>query len=69
MTTLRIMPGDRLKVVNVEDVKTAKGRLPFAKGAELTCDKVKRGLGGEVYVGVKGHIGWFKGHRFEVVHG
>jgi hypothetical protein len=59
-----IKRGDRLKVVDVDGPKTAKGKLPFALGAELVCIDVR-----PAHVAVKGHPGWYKAHRFEVVRG
>jgi hypothetical protein len=59
-----IKRGDRLKVVDVAAPTNAKGKLPFALGAEFECVAVKPG-----HVAVTGHPGWFKAHRFEVVRG
>lgn len=57
--------GDRLRVIDVSNPKTAKGKLPFAVGAEFDCEDARRG-----HVALKGVQGWWKASRFaEVARG
>jgi hypothetical protein len=55
--------GDTVEVVDVDLPKTAKGKLPFAKGAQFEVSRVSPSGRS---VALKGLHGWWLAHRFEV---